>query len=157
VRSDRRKPAILSEAKDPPKRTTHLLPYGMLFYVAIGGALGGVSRYLLGGLVQRMLDTTFPAGTLFVNISGSFLLGAILRYALDTPSLTPEVRAFLTIGFCGGYTTFSTFSYETVALLKDGEWTRAGFYVAASVLLSVLGTFLGFALARQVIAFRVQL
>jgi fluoride exporter len=129
----------------------------MLFYVAIGSALGGVSRYLLGGLVQRMLDTTFPAGTLFVNISGSFLLGAILRYALDTPSLTPEVRAFLTIGFCGGYTTFSTFSYETVALLKDGEWTRAGFYVAASVLLSVLGTFLGFALARQVIAFRVQL
>jgi fluoride exporter len=128
----------------------------MLFYVAIGSALGGVSRYLLGGLVQRLLDTTFPAGTLFVNISGSFLLGVILRYAVDT-SLTPEVRAFLTIGFCGGYTTFSTFSYETVALLKDGEWTRAGFYVAASVLLSLVGTFLGFALARQMIVFREQL
>lgn len=129
----------------------------MLFYVAIGSALGGVSRYLLGGLIQRLLDTTFPAGTLFVNISGSFLLGAILRYAVDTPSLTPEVRALLTIGFCGGYTTFSTFSYETVALLKDGEWTRACLYVAASVLLSLLGTFLGFALARQVIAFQQQL
>jgi fluoride exporter len=128
----------------------------MLFYVAIGSALGGVSRYLLGGLVQRLLDTTFPAGTLFVNISGSFLLGVILRYAVDT-SLTPEVRAFLTIGFCGGYTTFSTFSYETVALLKGGEWTRAGFYVAASVLLSLVGTFLGFALARQMIVFREQL
>lgn len=129
----------------------------MLFYVAIGSALGGVSRYLLGGLIQRLLDTTFPAGTLFVNISGSFLLGAILRYAVDTPSLTPEVRALLTIGFCGGYTTFSTFSYETVAVLKDGEWTRACLYVAASVLLSLLGTFLGFALARQVIAFQQQL
>ena len=129
----------------------------MLIYVAIGSALGGVSRYLLGGLIQRLLDTTFPAGTLFVNISGSFLLGAILRYAVDTPSLTPEVRALLTIGFCGGYTTFSTFSYETVALLKDGEWTRACLYVAASVLLSLLGTFLGFALARQVIAFQQQL
>jgi len=129
----------------------------MLLYVAIGSALGGVSRYLLGGLIQRLLDTTFPAGTLFVNISGSFLLGAILRYAVDTPSLTPEVRALLTIGFCGGYTTFSTFSYETVALLKDGEWTRACLYVAASVLLSLLGTFLGFALARQVIAFQQQL
>jgi fluoride exporter len=129
----------------------------MLFYVAIGSALGGVSRYLLGGLIQRLLDTTFPAGTLFVNISGSLLLGAILRYAVDTPSLTPEVRALLTIGFCGGYTTFSTFSYETVALLKDGEWTRACLYVAASVLLSLLGTFLGFALARQVIAFQEQL
>jgi CrcB protein len=129
----------------------------MLFYIAVGSALGGVSRYLLGGVIQRLLDTTFPAGTLFVNVSGSFLLGAILRYAVDTPSLTPEVRALLTIGFCGGYTTFSTFSYETVALLKDGEWTRAGFYAAASVLLSLLGTFLGFALARQVIAFRLRL
>ena len=137
--------------------SSQLLPSyftGMLFYVAIGSALGGVSRYLLGGLVQRILDTTFPAGTLLVNISGSFLLGAILRYAIDTPSLSPEVRALLTIGFCGGYTTFSTFSYEAVALLKDGEWTRAGFYMAASVLLSIGGTLLGFGLAREVIALR---
>jgi CrcB protein len=129
----------------------------MLFYVAIGSAFGGVSRYLLGGLVQRMLDTTFPTGTLFVNISGSFLLGAILRYAVDTPSLSPEVRGLLTIGFCGGYTTFSTFSYESLALLKDGEWTRAGLYVAASVLLSIAGTFLGFGLAREVIAWRTRI
>jgi CrcB protein len=101
-----------------------------------------------------LLDTTFPAGTLLVNISGSFLLGAILRYAIDTPTLSPEVRALLTIGFCGGYTTFSTFSYETVALLEDGEWTRAGLYVGASVLLSLVGTFLGFAVAREVIVLR---
>ena len=126
----------------------------MLLYVALGSAIGGVSRYLLGGLVQRMLDTTFPAGTLLVNVTGSFLLGAIIRYALDTPSLTPEVRAFLTIGFCGGYTTFSTFSYETMALLKDGEWARAGVYITASVILSLIATFLGFALARQVIVWR---
>ncbi|MEA2714222.1 MAG: fluoride exporter [Gemmatimonadales bacterium] len=126
----------------------------MLLYVALGSAIGGVSRYLLGGLVQRMLDTTFPAGTLLVNITGSFLLGAIIRYALDTPSLTPEVRAFLTIGFCGGYTTFSTFSYETMALLEDGEWARAGVYITASVILSLIATFLGLALARQVIVWR---
>lgn len=126
----------------------------MLLYVALGSAIGGVSRYLIGGLVQRMLDTGFPAGTLLVNISGSFLLGAIIRYALETPSLTPEVRAFLTIGFCGGYTTFSTFSYEAVALLKDGEWGRAGVYITASVILSLMGTFLGFAFARQVIVWR---
>jgi len=126
----------------------------MLLYVALGSAIGGVSRYLLGGLVQRMLDTTFPAGTLLVNVTGSFLLGAIIRYALDTPSLTPEVRAFLTIGFCGGYTTFSTFSYETMALLEDGEWARAGVYITASVVLSLIATFLGFALARQVIVWR---
>jgi fluoride exporter len=126
----------------------------MLLYVALGSAIGGVSRYLLGGLVQRMLDTTFPAGTLVVNVTGSFLLGAIIRYALETPSLTPEVRAFLTIGFCGGYTTFSTFSYETMALLKDGEWARAGVYITASVILSLIATFTGFALARQVIVWR---
>jgi CrcB protein len=126
----------------------------MLLYVALGSAIGGVSRYLLGGLVQRMLDTTFPAGTLLVNVTGSFLLGAIIRYALETPSLTPEVRAFLTIGFCGGYTTFSTFSYETMALLEDGEWARAGVYITASVILSLIATFLGLALARQVIVLR---
>jgi CrcB protein len=126
----------------------------MLLYVALGSAIGGVSRYLLGGLVQRMLDTTFPAGTLLVNVTGSFLLGAIIRYALETPSLTPEVRAFLTIGVCGGYTTFSTFSYETMALLEDGEWSRAGVYITASVILSLVATFLGLALARQVIIWR---
>jgi CrcB protein len=126
----------------------------MLLYVALGSAIGGVSRYLLGGLVQRMLDTTFPAGTLLVNVTGSFLLGAIIRYALETPSLTPEVRAFLTIGVCGGYTTFSTFSYETMALLEDGEWARAGVYITASVILSLMATFLGLALARQVIVWR---
>lgn len=126
----------------------------MLLYVALGSAIGGVSRYLIGGLIQRVLDTTFPAGTLLINISGSFLLGAILRYAIETPTLSPEVRALLTIGFCGGYTTFSTFSYETVALLEDGEWTRAGLYVGASVLLSLIGVFLGFALAREVIVLR---
>jgi fluoride exporter len=126
----------------------------MLLYVAVGSAIGGASRYLLGGLVQRLLDTTFPAGTLLINISGSFLLGAILRYAIETPTLSPEVRAFLTIGFCGGYTTFSTFSYETVAMIEDGEWTRAGLYVGASVLLSLLGVFLGFAVAREAIVLR---
>jgi fluoride exporter len=126
----------------------------MLLYVAIGSAIGGVSRYLLGGLVQRLVDTTFPVGTLLINVSGSLLLGAIVRYAVETPTITPEMRALLTIGFCGGYTTFSTFSYEAVALLEDGEWTRAGLYVAASVALSLIGTLLGFALARELIVFR---
>jgi fluoride exporter len=126
----------------------------MLLYIAVGSALGGVSRYLFGGLVQRLLDVPFPAGTLVVNVSGSFLIGVIIRYAVETPTLTPEVRALLTVGFCGGYTTFSTFSYEAVEMLKDGEWGRAGLYVSASVLLSLIGTFLGFAVARETILFR---
>jgi fluoride exporter len=129
----------------------------MLWYIAAGSAIGGMSRYLVGGLVQRMLDTTFPAGTLLINVTGSFLLGAILRYGVETPTLTPELRAFLTLGVCGGYTTFSTFSYGTVALLEDGEWGRAGLYIGLSVLLSIAATVLGFALARQAIVWRQRL
>jgi fluoride exporter len=129
----------------------------MLLYVAIGSALGGVSRYLLGGYIQRVLQTEFPAGTLLINVSGSLLIGAILQYAVETSTVTPELKALLTIGFCGGYTTFSTFSYETLALLKDGEWTRAGVYIASSVLLSLVATFVGFVLAREVIGWRARL
>jgi CrcB protein len=126
----------------------------MLWYIAFGSALGGVSRYLVGGLIQRFLDTTFPAGTLVVNVTGSFLLGVLLRYAMDTPTLTPELRAFLTIGFCGGYTTFSTFSYESVALLEEGDWIRAATYVTLSLVLSLVAVVLGFAAARGVVSLR---
>lgn len=129
----------------------------MLVYIALGSALGGVSRYLVGGLVHRLASTTFPAGTLLVNLTGSLLLGFLLRYAVETSSLTPEMRGLLTVGFCGGYTTFSTFSYETATLLEDGQWVRAAGYIAASVVLSVLGTFAGFALARQAIELRERL
>jgi fluoride exporter len=126
----------------------------MLWYIAVGSAIGGVSRYLIGGLVQRLTGGTFPAGTLLINITGSFLLGAILRYGVDTPTLTPELRALLTVGVCGGYTTFSTFSYETVAMIEDGEWPRAGLYVALSVGLSLVATLLGFLAARELITVR---
>ena len=129
----------------------------MLWYIAAGSAFGGVSRYLIGGMVQKLFDTTFPAGTLVVNLTGSFLLGLFLRFALETPTLTPEVRAFLTVGFCGGYTTFSTFSYETVALLEDGEWTRAGIYATVSVLLALGATLLGFLAARGILALRTNM
>jgi len=129
----------------------------MLWYIAVGSAIGGVSRYLVGGAVQRITGGVFPTGTLLINITGSFLLGVILRYGVDTPTLTPELRAMLTVGFCGGYTTFSTFSYETAALLEDGEWSRAALYVSLSVGLSLLATFLGFLAARELIAVRGRL
>jgi fluoride exporter len=121
----------------------------MLWYIAAGSALGGVSRYLVGGAIQRLLGTPFPAGTLAVNLSGSFVLGLFLRSALGSPSVSPELRAFLTIGFCGGYTTFSTFSYETLALLEQGQWSRALLYAAGSVLLALGATVLGFLAARS--------
>ena len=126
----------------------------MLWYIAVGSAIGGVSRYLVGGLSQRLAGGTFPVGTLLINVTGSFLLGLILRYGVETTTLTPEVRAFLTVGFCGGYTTFSTFSYETVALAEDGQWTHAALYVALSVGLSLVATFVGFVAARELILIR---
>jgi CrcB protein len=126
----------------------------MIWYVALGGAVGSAARFLLGVLIQQRSGLTFPLGTLVINITGSFLLGFLLRYGLATPALTPEVRALLTTGFCGGYTTFSTFSYETATLLEEGDYRRAMLYVVLSLVVSLAGTFLGFALAREVLAAR---
>jgi CrcB protein len=121
----------------------------MLWYIAAGSALGGAGRYLVTGLVQRLAGTAFPYGTLLVNVTGSFLLGLFLYHAIESPGLSPEMRAFLTVGFCGGYTTFSTFSLETLALLRDGDWPRAGAYVGLSVVVAIAATALGFLVARQ--------
>lgn len=117
----------------------------MIWYIALGSALGGVLRYLLGGAIQRAAGPGFPVGTMIVNLSGSFLLGFLLRYATHPPSLTPEVRAFLTVGLCGGYTTFSTFSAETVTLMQDGQWAKAITYALGSVVLALAATAAGFA------------
>ena len=124
--------------------------------VAIGAALGGVARYYLASAIQHRVGATFPWGTLVINVSGSLLLGVLMRYALATPSVSAELRAFLTTGFCGGYTTFSTYSYETAALLEDGQYGRAGTYALASMVLALVATFAGFVLAREVIALREQ-
>ena len=122
--------------------------------VAIGAALGGVARYSLGSAIQQRVGPTFPWGTLVINVSGSLLLGVLMRYALSTPSVSAELRAFLTTGFCGGYTTFSTYSYETATLLEDGQYGRASVYATASVLVALAATFAGFVLARELIALR---
>ena len=122
--------------------------------VAIGAAVGGLARYYLSTAVQHRMGSDFPWGTLLINITGSILLGFIMRYALATPGVSVELRVLLTTGFCGGYTTFSTYSYETATLLEDGQLGRAGTYALASMLLALAGTFGGFALAREVIALR---
>ena len=122
--------------------------------VAFGAALGGVARYYLASALQQRLGATFPWGTLVVNVSGSLLLGVLIRYALATPTVSVEMRALLTTGFCGGYTTFSTYSYETATLLEDGQYGRAGVYALASVVVALGATFTGFVLARELIALR---
>jgi CrcB protein len=125
--------------------------------IAIGAAVGGVARYYLASSVQQRFGVTFPWGTLLINVTGSLLLGFIIRYAIVTPTVSVEMRALLTTGFCGGYTTFSTFSYETAALLEEGQYERAGAYAVGSVLLSLTATFLGFILARELVALRERL
>ena len=126
----------------------------LIWYVALGSALGGAARLLLGGWIQNRFGPSFPLGTLAVNITGSLLLGFLLRYVLETPAIGPDARALLTTGLCGGYTTFSTFSYETVRLVEDGEYRRAALYVALSVGLGLLAMACGMMLAREVVALR---
>jgi CrcB protein len=124
----------------------------MVWLVALGGALGSVSRFLLGPALQRAFHATFPLGTLFINILGSLILGFLARLAVEGVSITPEARAFIAVGFCGGFTTFSTFTYETIQLLEDGEGWRAAAYVLASVMLSHAAAFLGLVAARELMA-----
>lgn len=126
----------------------------LFWAIAVGAAAGGVSRFYLASAIQQRLGASFPWGTLAINLTGSLLLGFLLRYALASPAISLEVRALLTTGFCGGYTTFSTYSYETAVLLEDGEFGRAAIYSLGSVLLALLATFIGFMLARELIAFR---
>jgi fluoride exporter len=118
----------------------------MVFWVALGSALGGTGRYLLSGWIPQH-QSGFPWNTLLINVTGSLLLGIIMRYAL-AGSVRPELRAFLAIGVCGGYTTFSTFSFETMALLRDGHAGQAASYVLASIVLSIGAVFAGYAFAR---------
>lgn len=120
-----------------------------LLYVAIGSAFGGVLRFLVSGSIQRGLPGSFTLGTLVVNVSGSFLLGFIARYALETPDFSPQTRVFLTAGLCGGYTTFSTFSQESVELLEHGHDAAALTYMGTSVFVSLLAAAGGVLAARN--------
>ena len=126
----------------------------MLLYVAGGSAAGGVCRFLLTAALQPRTPTGFPLGTFVVNLTGAVAIGFVLRWTLASPAVSPEMRALLTTGFLGGYTTFSTFSYEAIALIDAGEPRKAALYVIASVVLSLLGTALGIALAGAVLARR---
>jgi len=126
----------------------------LVWYVALGSAVGGASRFALSTFLQQRAATAFPIGTLVVNVTGSLLLGFILRYALGSPSISAETRALLTVGFCGGYTTFSTFSYETLKLVEDGDYRRAALYVTLSVVLALAATFIGMMAAGELLEAR---
>ncbi|MER3450789.1 MAG: fluoride efflux transporter CrcB [Thermus sp.] len=114
------------------------------FLVALGGALGAALRYGLGAWLQG-LSAVFPYSTLFINVSGSFFIGLVLRLSLEG-SLSGEARLFLAMGVLGGYTTFSTFSYELLTLVQGGEWSKAFLYASLSLVLGFLAVWLGYLL-----------
>jgi fluoride exporter len=114
-----------------------------IFLVMLFGALGAGVRYGLQGVVYDRTGAGFPTGTLAVNLLGCLALGAMLRYAFTHLGFPPEWRIAIAVGFLGSFTTFSTFGWETVRLLEDGEWLKAGAYVGLSVLGGIVAVMLG--------------
>lgn len=116
-------------------------------WIAAGSAIGGMARYLCSGLAARLIGDTFPWGTFFVNVAGCTFIG--LFAALSGPDgrllIATPVRQFVMVGICGGFTTFSSFSLETLNLARDGQWTRVALNAGASLLFCLLGVWLGHA------------
>jgi CrcB protein len=125
---------------------------GTYIWVAVGGALGTTGRYWLSGVVARLIGETFPWGTLIINVTGSFVIGFFA--ALTGPDgrvyVSSAARQFVIIGICGGYTTFSSFSLQTLNLVNDGEWVRAGANIGLSVMLCLIAVWAGFLLASMI-------
>jgi CrcB protein len=117
--------------------------------VGVGGFLGSAGRYLVGGWVHRLVPfASFPFGTLVVNVGGCLLIGVFAGLSDGRQLFAPELRVFLLIGVLGGFTTFSSFAYETLALARDAELARALANVAAQVILGLAAAWLGYALGR---------
>jgi fluoride exporter len=122
---------------------------GLYFWIAVGSALGGVARYWGSGVAARLFGTTFPWGTLIINVAGSFVIGffATLTGPDGRVFIGSTARQFVMVGICGGFTTFSSFSLQTLNLMNDGEWLRAGANIGASVLLCLVSVWAGHVLA----------
>lgn len=125
-------------------------------WIAAGSALGGMARFWCSGVIARAFGETFPWGTLIVNVSGSLLIGIIA--ALTGPDgrifLSSTTRLALMAGFCGGYTTFSSFSLQTLSLVQDGEWWLAGANIALSVVACLVAVWVGYAFATSINALK---
>ena len=120
-----------------------------LFLIALLGAVGTLARYGLQGVVQIRMGSMFPYGTLLINLTGCFLLGLIGQLTLNRMLVSADVRLAIAVGFFGGYTTFSSFGWETAKMLEDGEWLRAATYVVASVFAGLLLSVTGIHLANK--------
>jgi CrcB protein len=114
----------------------------MILVIGCGSFIGGISRYLISTLVHQRILTSFPFGTLTVNVLGCLLIGIVFGLA-DRGNMSQEWRLFLATGILGGFTTFSAFSNETAGMLRDGQFMYASAYIAASVVLGLIATFIG--------------
>jgi CrcB protein len=119
------------------------------FWIAVGSALGGMARYWCSGVGARLIGETFPWGTLIVNVVGSFVIGFFATLTAPDGRIFANTltRQFVMIGICGGYTTFSSFSIQTLELVRDGEWLSAGGNIVGSVVLCLVAVWLGHVLA----------
>jgi fluoride exporter len=117
-------------------------------WICAGGAVGTGARYLISGWALAVLGAGFPFGTLTVNVVGSFLIGLVMQIGLATPLLSPTLRMTLTTGFIGGFTTYSTFNYETIRYVQDGAWRLALGNVAITLIACLAAGFAGIALGR---------
>jgi CrcB protein len=122
---------------------------GVYFWIAVGSALGGIARYWLSGIAARLVGETFPWGTLAINIIGSFVIGffGTLTGPDGRVFVGSTARQFVMVGICGGFTTFSSFSLQTLNLVNDSEWLSAGGYVGGSVSLCLVAVWAGHAVA----------
>jgi CrcB protein len=121
--------------------------YMVYAYLALGGMLGTLARFSIGGWVHTWAGAAFPWGTLAINLLGSFLLGLAMRGA-ELSSLSPEIRGMITVGFCGAFTTFSTFTFETISLMQAGARVRASLYAFGSLGMGIVAVALGLSVAN---------
>lgn len=117
--------------------------------IGAGGLLGACARHLFGLWIVSRLGVSSPVGTMIVNIAGSFLLALFLGWSMRQGALAPQVRLFVSVGFCGAFTTFSTYAWESVALARDGQWLALTGNVLGNNLLCLAGVWLGLALASR--------
>lgn len=118
-------------------------------FVALGGMLGAMARYGLGLWVGNRWSNAYPLGTFLINLSGALLLGFVNVFLLERTAINPAWRIGIGIGFIGAYTTFSTFTYETIVLLEEGSFATALGYVGASIVFGLFAAWLGMSLARM--------